>query len=467
MLRIRRRHSRRIAWLALGLGVLAAAASAQQIEQGVAIVSESIASRVDGFSYKPDSSSELDFRGTALAPRAEGSAKVRTRSDLTEINAKFAHMPGASSYGPFAVYVLWVVTPEGRANNVGAINLDGEKGSLSATTPLSSFALIVTAEPHFAVSAPSKYIALQSVGRSVQGSQLVVTSLTSRADYSTLKPLIADPKQPVPVELNMAHYAVAIAEGAAAGELAPNAFARAHDALAAAEAAQASKSSSDRERVPGLARDAIQAAEDARAASAIRRQTAETARLRTEVAASAAALDKLRLDSSAVEGRLRTQLEEGSTRLKEAEHRLPSPSSRLQLANELLSRWLVMESDEKSITAHIASTGFGKGRPELTPETRERLATAAGILLGIGNLTVTVTPALQMSEDVKQLGLSQQRARALLEWLASLGIKAVAGVPGEASAAVERALAPGPGVDLLISFDESAGADAASKSTKS
>jgi hypothetical protein len=31
---------------------------------------------------------------------------------------------------------------------------------------------------------------------------------------------------------------------------------------------------------------------------------------------------------------------------------------------------------------------------------------------------VTVAPALQLSEDVRQLGLSQQRARGLIEWLA-------------------------------------------------
>ena len=92
---------------------------------------------------------------------------------------------------------------------------------------------------------------------------------------------------------------------------------------------------------------------------------------------------------------------------------------------------------------------------DLTPDAKDRLATAAGILLGIGNLTVTVTPALQATEDVKQLGLSQQRSRATMEWLDSMGLKAVEGVPPDASAsaAVERALAPGPGVDLVISFD--------------
>ena len=105
---------------------------------------------------------------------------------------------------------------------------------------------------------------LQNVGGTVQGTQLVVTSLAARADYSALKPLTVDPKLHEPPELLMARYAVTIADGAGAAQLAPKAFGGARDTLAAAETAQSSKSSQTRERVPELARAAIQAAEDAR-----------------------------------------------------------------------------------------------------------------------------------------------------------------------------------------------------------
>ena len=105
--------------VALGLGS-GSALYAQRVEQGVAIVSEAIASRVDGFSYRPDSTSELEFRGTALATRATGKIKVRTTSARTEIDARFEHMPAAASLGPFAVYVLWVITAEGQPHNVGS-----------------------------------------------------------------------------------------------------------------------------------------------------------------------------------------------------------------------------------------------------------------------------------------------------------------------------------------------------------
>ena len=66
---------------------------------------------------------------------------------------------------------------------------------------------------------------------------------------------------------------------------------------------------------------------------------------------------------------------------------------------------------------------------------------------GIGKLSVSVTPSIQISTDMQKLALSQQRARALMEWLASMGLKATMGT---ASADAETALAIGPGVDLMI-----------------
>ncbi len=451
-------------------------ATAQQIEQGVAIVSESVASRVDGFSYKPDSSSDLGFRGTALAPRAAGSARVRTSDSLTEIQGRFEDLPPPGGFGPFTVYVLWVVTPEGRAFNVGAINLDGGKGRLTTTTPFSSFAMIVTAEPHFAVSIPGETIVLQNVGGSVQGTQLVVTSLAARADYRSLAPINIDPKLKAPIELTMARYAVTLAENADAATLSPRTLEVARAALRDADNAQASRSSSVRGQALELARQAIQAAEDARAAAQTRQVGAKAQALRDQLAERDARIRELGLaaerDKHAVElarqaserdkqlaaeeaAMLRSQLDASAAEIKAVRQRLPNATNRLQLAAQLLNRWLVFDVGENNLTVHLTSDSFANGKTELGADARNRLSTAAGILMGIGSGTVSVTPALQFSEDVRQLGLSQQRARGVMEWLASVGLRTQAGVPSEANAALEKALAPGPGVELMISFDES------------
>ena len=55
-------------------------------------------------------------------------------------------------------YVLWGITPEGRANNLGEVVLDGDHAKLLSTTDLQTFGLIVTAEPYFAVTQPSDVV---------------------------------------------------------------------------------------------------------------------------------------------------------------------------------------------------------------------------------------------------------------------------------------------------------------------
>lgn len=412
-------------------------ASAQTVEQGVAIVSETIASRVDGFNYGPDSSSELEFVGSALSARATGEAEIRVNRDKTEIDAKFQRLPDPSSLGPFAVYVLWVVTPEGRAINVGLLNVDGEKARIKTTTPLSSFALIVTAEPHFAVSIPSKDIVLQNVGKNVKGTKIAVTSLAAREDYSSLKPAAQDPKHPIPVELQMARYAFEIAAAAGAKELASIAYERSKQSLASAEAALVSKKHADRDRVGEFAREAIQAGEDARAGAEARRTVSESVGKSKEIAAKDADLAQLQQELAA-----------SRKREIETEKLVPNQASRLSLASELLSRWFTIPpQSESGLTMHVAEEMFVKSRAELVPDMQERLALATGVLLGIGKLSVSVTPSVQAGNDMQKLQLSQQRARAVMEWFAAMGVKAVLGTTtGDA----EASLAIGPGVDLLI-----------------
>src|SRR5580692_10132078 len=145
---------KRLVPAAIGCALLAVSpyGAAQKVEQGVAIVSETIASRVDGFSYSPDSSSQLDFVGTSLAPGAKGEVRITVSRDKTQIKGKFEGLPDPGSLGPYVVYILWVVTPEGRAINIGMFDRDGDRAKIESETPLSSFALIATAEPHFAVS---------------------------------------------------------------------------------------------------------------------------------------------------------------------------------------------------------------------------------------------------------------------------------------------------------------------------
>ena len=109
----------------------------------------------------------VDFAGTALQPKAYGEAKVETKKGYTEIEVEFDDLEPASKFGSeFLTYVLWAVSPEGRASNLGEILLDQTAdGKLNVTTELQAFGMIVTAEPYFAVTQPSDVVVMENIVR--------------------------------------------------------------------------------------------------------------------------------------------------------------------------------------------------------------------------------------------------------------------------------------------------------------
>ena len=90
----------------------------------------------------------VDMVGTALLPRAQGKAKVAGEQGYMKIEARFENLEPASRFGrEYLTYVLWAITPEGRATNLGEIQVDDANAKVEVTTELQAFGLIVTAEP--------------------------------------------------------------------------------------------------------------------------------------------------------------------------------------------------------------------------------------------------------------------------------------------------------------------------------
>ena len=111
-------------------------------------------------------STMIGFQGTALMPAARGEAKVESKQGVIKIDADMERLGPATAFGQeYLTYVMWAVTPEGRATNVGEVLLNGGKSKLDATTELQSFALIITAEPYFAVTQPSDVVVMENFVR--------------------------------------------------------------------------------------------------------------------------------------------------------------------------------------------------------------------------------------------------------------------------------------------------------------
>jgi hypothetical protein len=106
----------------------------------------------------------INFRGTDLMPAAAGEAKVESKRGAMKIDAEFQGLDKPTTFGnEYLTYVLWAISPEGRSVNVGEVLVgDNHRSKLDVTTDLQSFALIVTAEPYYAVSRPSNVVILEN-----------------------------------------------------------------------------------------------------------------------------------------------------------------------------------------------------------------------------------------------------------------------------------------------------------------
>jgi hypothetical protein len=110
---------------------------------------------------------KLDFAGTDLMPSANGQAKVESKKGYIEIEVEFGNLQKPTSFGnEYLTYILWAISPEGRAVNLGEVLVgDNHRSKLNVTTDLQAFALIVTAEPYYAVRQPSNVVVLENVVR--------------------------------------------------------------------------------------------------------------------------------------------------------------------------------------------------------------------------------------------------------------------------------------------------------------
>ncbi|REJ78634.1 MAG: hypothetical protein DWQ47_04065 [Acidobacteria bacterium] len=240
-------------------------------------VSSTVFAQVDvpretkAITYPLDEKVEVRFRGTTRFPRMKGEANVeRTKKNGTEIELTVSKMPRPFELGAgYATYVLWAISPNGQIDNLGEIRRRGFfefDSKISVTTPLQTFALIVTAEPHFLVSRPSQEIMLENfTAYTRSGSPL--TTATSISYFGNSSDFFNDARTPqiadvdyrrTPPSILQAQQAVALARYAGALRDAAEELDEAEGLLKNAEAAwQAGR---DEEYIDIAARKAISTA---------------------------------------------------------------------------------------------------------------------------------------------------------------------------------------------------------------
>jgi hypothetical protein len=127
-----------------------------------------VSRNVQAVNYRHRSgATKVDFAGTDLMPSANGQAKVESKRGSIEIDVEFGNLQRPTTFGnEYLTYILWAISPEGRAVNLGEVLVgDTSRSKLDVTTDLQAFALIVTAEPYYAVRQPSNLVVLENVVR--------------------------------------------------------------------------------------------------------------------------------------------------------------------------------------------------------------------------------------------------------------------------------------------------------------
>lgn len=420
--------------------------------------------------YPEDKDSNINLVGTPLYPRAAGRAEVKRKNGRTRIQLRLENIENPQKLGSFfTTYVIWAVTPEGQADNLGELPINKEMTKeTEVTTPHQNFGLIVTAEPHGLVKYPSPTIIAENVLRKDTKGEFTAGQVEYRGDSGLFYVLTKsapnlDADLQTPLTVLGARRAVQIAQRAGAERFAASELAEAEKKLATLEQIWPSRKD-DSEKFSGEARDVMRLAEAARAATVER---VEQARLDAERRAAGQAISQsrneaasARSDAATARGeaaRAQEALTRSEAELAQARQRVEQAASeadkakareelaRLEAARANLEKEQVKrERDEaqqrlfvslseiletrreaRGLIVNLSDVLFDFNQTTLKPGAKEKLSKLAGILIAYpGNYRMEIEGHTDaVGTDDYNSKLSQGRANAVREYLTQAGVK--------------------------------------------
>ena len=474
---------KRMLLLAIG-SALSLSAFAQTTSQTTTVVKTSTSTStfrvietsrtVQAINYRHRSgAADVDLVGTALLPSADGKAKVRSKRGTMEVEADFGNLQNPTTFGSeYLTYVLWAISPEGRAVNLGEVLVGGnDRSKLTAPTDLQAFALIVTAEPYYAVRQPSDVVVLENVVREdTKGTSEPVNAkveLMERGGYIPtgykFDPIVLNAN--LPLEFYEARNALRIAQSEGAETYAGDSYQHAVRLMKSADDYAISKHV-ERKPLIAAAREAVQTAEDAReiavkkmdeARRADERQASSDAQARSQAQADEATRMKLQAQSDAAKAQIdaakaqadmvnnqtassaavsaaqsdaaKAQAEAEQSRLvaEQAKQREQQANSdkvamRAQLSVQL-NKILETRDSARGLIVSMSDVLFDTGKYSLKPGAREKLAKVAGILLAYPGLNIEVGGYTDnVGGDALNQKLSENRADSVRSYLIEQGV---------------------------------------------
>jgi len=384
---------------------------------------------------------KIGFAGTVLANRAKGEAWVESKQGAVKVEAKFEHLPSPTSYGPqFLTYVLWAITPDGHATNLGEVVPDGgDNAKLHVTSHFQAFGLMVTAEPFYSVDQPSDVVVLENVvlpetmGKIEEvtaNTQLLRRRGTYTMEMGLAQPPTSGKKLPMDryqavMALYQAQNAVQFAGAEGASRYAPGVYAKAQQLLQTAQSYNSSEAPP--RQVITAAREAAQAAEDARLITARGRDEEQklneekrVAQVAAQEAANRARAEAMQQQNSAPQ----TIVQTGPVIQVQPNEFPPSPRPVIDLRTELyrqLSGIVPAQQNSRGLVLYVSDSAFSAGTVSLHSNFIDPLSRVAAALKSHPELKVEVEGYTTGSSDQR---LMSDRAAAVRDYLMQQGITA-------------------------------------------
>jgi outer membrane protein OmpA-like peptidoglycan-associated protein len=430
---------------------------------------------------------KVDFAGTDLMRSANGEAQVNSKRGAIEIEAEFGNLQKPTTFGnEYLTYILWAISPEGRAVNLGEVLVGGNhRSKLHVTTDLQAFALIVTAEPYYAVRQPSNVVVLENVVRDdTKGTTEAVNAkyeLTERGGYIPtgykFDPVVLNAR--LPLEFFEARNALRIAQSEGAEQYAGDSYQHAVQLMNNADE-YATRKHVDRKPLIAVAREEVQTAEDARQIAvkkvddvrlANERQASNDAQTQSQAQADDATRQKERAQSDQARAELaKVQAESDAARARAdaadaqsatAKAKSDMADSQASSANALsaaqanaeqsrlaaqqaqfsaqqaetdkaamraqlseqLNKVLQTRDSARGLIVSMSDVLFDTGKYSLKPGAREKLAKVAGILLAYPGLNIEVGGYTDnVGGNEMNQTLSENRASSVRDYLVNQGV---------------------------------------------
>jgi len=398
--------------------------------------------------FNRSGSTHVGFTGTNLLPGGRGDAKVNSVTGKTEISAHFEGLPPANGFGAeYLTYVLWAISADGRPQNLGELELAGNKASLNVTSSFQAFGMIVTAEPYYAVSQPSDVVVLQNVFTDKTNGvlqqvnvhyQLLPKGLYAPTSGSKTVEFPITDREHTPLALYEAYNAQRIAKSVGADKYAADIMAEVATDIRNAQDIQSGKHR-DVKMEFTYARSATERAEDARLVTLRkeqeqRQQEAQDAKLQAQKEAAqsqvqasnaqAAADAAAAAQAQAEAAKARADAEAANARAQAQQAQQEAAATREKLRAQLNSVLATTES-ARGLIVNLGDVLFDTGRYTLKPEAQIALAKVSTILTIYPDLKVQVEGYTDSvgSDDYNQK-LSENRANAVHDFLIKNGVPA-------------------------------------------